>query len=107
MSNKTKDLQQEIEETTNQINGMRAKKRALEKAKRQHEEDCRDELRRAIGAVVEGMFADGCTSVGIGRLAKFLRQHESELVGYATVDNLDPESALERCREWQAKSATK
>lgn len=94
-------MAQTVEDLERQIEQLKARKRALVQKENAKNRKRRNHALMTAGALVESCFGDGWTEIGYGRLAAYLKRHRGEIVAECRVENLEPEDADKRLREWE------
>lgn len=87
---------------------MEARKKALIQMESQKNRKRRNHAIFALGNMLEECFDGGWTEIGYGRLAAYLERHRDDILAACQVEDLEPEEAAKRLREWerQGREAT-
>ena len=94
-------MAQTVEDLERQIEQLKNRKKALIQKESQKNRKRRNHALMTLGALVESTFDNGWTEIGAGRFAAYLKRHRDEILAACRVENVEPEEAEKRLREWE------
>lgn len=94
-------MAQTVEDLERQIEQLKNRKKALIQKESQKNRKRRNHALMTLGALVESTFDNGWTEIGAGRFAAYLKRHRDEILAECRVENIEPEEAEKRLREWE------